>query len=179
MQRKLHLYLTTRNDGKFLWLVYSTHRKKTQLERCSTPLQSSTTSRSMMFYLKDLISQTTWYLVTFSSRGHCIGDVEQMFHNFKVKIDHRDYLRFLWHPENDLDLPLKQYRMTVHVFGNRPSPAVATYGIRRCVAHSDPDVIEFVSNRIYVNDGLLSCPSEEVAADLMKRTQQALKKGDD
>lgn len=92
-------------------------------------------------------------------------------------IDHRDYLRFLWHPENNLDLPLKEYRMTVHVFGNRPSPAVATYRIRRCVAHSDPDVIDFVSNNFYFDDGLLSCPSEEVAADLMKRTQQALKEG--
>lgn len=106
-----------------------------------------------------------------------IGDVEEMFYNFKVKIDHRDHLRFLWHPENNLDLPLKEYRMAVHVFGNRPSPAVATYGIRRCVAHSDPDVIDFVSNNFYVDDGLLSCPSEEVAADLMKRTQQALKEG--
>lgn len=94
-----------------------------------------------------------------------IGDVEEMFCNFKVKIDHRDHLRFLWHPENNLDLPLKEYRMAVHVFGNRPSPAVATYGIRRCVAHSDPDVIDFVSNNFYVDDGLLSCPSEEVAAD--------------
>lgn len=61
--------------------------------------------------------------------------------------------------------------MTVHVFGNCPSPAVATYGIHRCVAHSDPDVIDLVSNNFYVDDGLLSCPSEEVAADLMKRTQ--------
>lgn len=65
--------------------------------------------------------------------------------------------------------------MKVHVFENCPSPAVATYGIHRCVAHSDPDVIDLVSNNFYVDDGLLSCPSEEVAADLMKRTQQALK----
>lgn len=59
MQRKLHLYLTTRNDGTFLCLMYTTHRKRTQLEWCSTPLQSSATSRSMMFYLKDLTSLTT------------------------------------------------------------------------------------------------------------------------
>lgn len=101
-----------------------------------------------------------------------IGDVEQVFHNFKVKINHRDYLRFLWHPENNLDLPLKEYRMTVHVFGNHPFTAVATHGIRRCVAHSDPDVIDFVSNNFYVDGGLLSCPSEEVAADLMKRNSR-------
>lgn len=69
--------------------------------------------------------------------------------------------------------------MTVHVFGNRPSPALATYGLRRCVALSDPDVIDFVSNNFSVNDGLLSCPSEEIAADLMKRSQLASKEGDD
>lgn len=89
-----------------------------------------------------------------------IGDVKQMFHNFKVKIDHQDFLRFLWHPENNFDLPLKEYRMTVHVVGNRPSPAVATYWLRRCVAHSDPDVIDFVSNNFYVDERLLSCPRE-------------------
>lgn len=105
------------------------------------------------------------------------GDVEQMFHNFKVKTDHRDYLKFLWHPENDLDLPLKEYRMTVHVFGNRPSPSVATYGLRRSAAHSEPDVIDFISRDLYVDDGLLSCPSEESAVDLMKRTQLALREG--
>ncbi|XP_069108972.1 uncharacterized protein [Argopecten irradians] len=105
------------------------------------------------------------------------GDVEQMFHNFKVRIDHRDYLRFLWHPENNLDLPLKEYRMTVHVFGNRPSPAVATYGLRRSVAHSDSDVIDFVTRDFYVDDGLLSCPTEDAAVDLMQRTQLALKEG--
>ena len=69
-----------------------------------------------------------------------VEDDEQMFH-FKVKVDHRDDLRFLWHPENDLNQHLKECRMTVHVFGNRPSPAVATYELRRSIACSDPDVI--------------------------------------
>lgn len=45
-----------------------------------------------------------------------IGDVEQMFYTFKVKIDHRDYLRFLWHPKNNLDLPLKEYSTGVFMF---------------------------------------------------------------
>ena len=33
-------------------------------------------------------------------------DVEQMFYNFKVDEDHRDYLRFIWHKDNDLSKPL-------------------------------------------------------------------------
>ena len=60
-----------------------------------------------------------------------IADVQQMFHCFVVREDHRDYLRFLWHRDNDSSKDLIEYRMKVHVFGNSPSPAVATYGLRQ------------------------------------------------
>ncbi|KAK3088641.1 hypothetical protein FSP39_021780 [Pinctada imbricata] len=105
------------------------------------------------------------------------ADVEQMFHNFRVREDHRDYLRFLWHPMNDLNLPLEEFRMTVHVFGNRPSPAIATYGLRRSVDDADDDVKDFVNNDFYVDDALRSCPDVETAVDLMRRTQTALQDG--
>lgn len=59
-----------------------------------------------------------------------MSDIQQMFHCFKVR-DHRNYLRFFWYLDNDLQKQLVEYRMCVHVFGNNPSPAVATYGIRR------------------------------------------------
>ncbi len=49
--------------------------------------------------------------------------IQQMFHCFTVKEDHRDYLRFLWFFENDLDKDVIECRMKVHVFGNSPSPA--------------------------------------------------------
>jgi hypothetical protein len=56
-----------------------------------------------------------------------------MFYRFFVKPEHRDYLRFFWFQDNNPDLPMIEYRMTVPVFGNRPSPAVATYGLREAV----------------------------------------------
>jgi hypothetical protein len=46
--------------------------------------------------------------------------------------------------------------MAVHVFGNTPSPAVSTYGLRKTVEHSDADVKDFVDNNFYVDDGLVS-----------------------
>ena len=49
-------------------------------------------------------------------------DVEQMFHSFHVDTDHRDYLRFLWFKDNDPSQEVIDYRMTVHLFGNSPSP---------------------------------------------------------
>lgn len=102
------------------------------------------------------------------------ADIQQMFYAFKVKEDHRDYMRFLWHKNNDIDEDLMEFRMKVHVFGNTTSPAVATYALRRTVQDSDPDVKEFVNKQFYVDDGLLSTDSIDQAVDLLKRTQHDL-----
>lgn len=66
--------------------------------------------------------------------------------------------------------------MCVHVFGNSPSPAVATYGLRRTAENAEStygsDARSFVERNFYVDDGLISLRSSQVS--LMKRTQQAL-----
>lgn len=105
------------------------------------------------------------------------ADVEQMFHNFRVDEPDRNYLRFLWHQENDFEKPLDEFRMRVHIFGNSPSPTVATYGLHRSVIDADSDVQDFVFHNFYVDDGLVSCKSEDQAVSLMKRTQRALMDG--
>lgn len=65
--------------------------------------------------------------------------------------------------------------MCAHVFGNSPSPTIATYGLRKTVKISKEsygdDVTHFVCNDFYVDDGL---PKSDMAIDLMKRTQSAL-----
>ncbi|XP_056016958.1 uncharacterized protein LOC130053620 [Ostrea edulis] len=107
-----------------------------------------------------------------------MADIQQMFHCFKVKEDHRNYLRFLWYEDNNPQKELVDYRMCVHVFGNSPSPAVATYGLRRTAQNAETtfghDVRSFVEHNFYVDDGLVSLPSVKQAVSLMKRTQQAL-----
>lgn len=60
-----------------------------------------------------------------------VGDIHHMLHCFKVTEEHLRYLRFLWHEDSDVDRDLKEYCMHVHIFGNRPSPAVATYGLKK------------------------------------------------
>lgn len=50
------------------------------------------------------------------------GDIEQMFHSFKIREGHRNFVRFIWFQDNDPTLPLTEYRMCVHLFGNSPSP---------------------------------------------------------
>lgn len=126
----------------------------------------------------DLSNSVLGVLLRFRENAVAItADVEQMFHNFRVDESDRNYLRFLWHQGNDFEMPLEEFRMRVHVFGNSPSPTVATYGLRRSVIDAEPDVKNFVFHNFYVDDGLTSCDTEEKAVSLMKRTQRALMKG--
>ncbi|XP_052772671.1 uncharacterized protein LOC128211694 [Mya arenaria] len=71
--------------------------------------------------------------------------------------------------------------MCVHVFGNSPSPAIATYGLHKSVLMVEDtygsDVANFVLQDFYVDDGLVSLQTPQEAIDLMKRTQQALDTG--
>ena len=105
------------------------------------------------------------------------ADVEQMFHNFKVKENHRNFLKFFWYRNNNPDLDFIEYRMTVHVFGNTPSPAIASYGLCKSVEHSTHDVRGFVNRNFYVDDGLVSTPDAGSAAELISKTKFALSEG--
>ena len=96
-------------------------------------------------------------------------DIEQMFHSFYVDPSHRDFLRFLGFKGNDPSKPIIKYQMNVHLFGNGPSPAVATYGLRRTAIDK-----KFISRNFYVDDGLTSLPSTQGATDLVKSVQATL-----
>ncbi|XP_021180355.2 uncharacterized protein LOC110369531 [Fundulus heteroclitus] len=106
------------------------------------------------------------------------ADIQQMFYCFLVREDCRDVLRFVWYKDNDTQKELVDYRMRVHVFGNSPSPAVATYGLRRAAQQGEAkygsDVRHFIDRDFYVDDALKSVPTVGDAIDLLKRTQRML-----
>ncbi|XP_023805499.1 uncharacterized protein LOC110017230 [Oryzias latipes] len=106
------------------------------------------------------------------------ADIQQMFYCFLVREDCRDVLRFVWHKDNNPEKDIVDYRMCVHVFGNSPSPAVATYGLRKAAEQGEAkygaDARHFVDRDFYVDDGLKSLPTEQEAIDLVKRTQEML-----
>ncbi|XP_056107180.1 uncharacterized protein LOC130085444 [Rhinichthys klamathensis goyatoka] len=103
---------------------------------------------------------------------------QQMFYCFTVCEEHRDFLRFLWFEDNDFTKPVTEYRMTVHVFGNSPSPAVAIYGLRRAAQEGQKehgqDAKQFVMRNFYVDDGLASFSTAVEAIDILKRTREML-----
>ncbi|XP_039456643.1 uncharacterized protein LOC120433805 [Oreochromis aureus] len=52
-------------------------------------------------------------------------DIERMFHQFHVKREDQDYLRFLWWENGNLETSPSVYRMKVHLFGAASSPGCA------------------------------------------------------
>ena len=106
------------------------------------------------------------------------GDVEAMFHNFLLKPEHRDYLRYFWFKDNDSSKEICQYRARVHVFGNCSSPAIATFGLRYAAnSEQTPSHVQnFVSNQFYVDDGMSCADTVDEAVRVLSDTRKALSK---
>ena len=170
---------TPTNDCWYLPLFGVYHpRKPDQIRGVfdSSAVYEGVSLNSTLMSGPDLTNNLLGILLRFrKDKVAVMADVEQMFYQFYVREDHRDYLRFFWYKDNEFDSPLIEYRMRVHVFGNSPSPSIATYGLRKTVANADEDVKAFVSDDFYVDDALTSLPTSSEAVDLMLRTQASLK----
>lgn len=90
-----------------------------------------------------------------------------MFYNFLVAPQHRDYLRFLWVDES---MNIKDYRMTVHLFGAKSSPGVATFGLRKIA--TSPEAARFLKDDFYVDDGVTSVTTTDQAKQLITITTE-------
>ena len=77
---------------------------------------------------------------------------------------------------NDLEVEDVEYRMRVHVFGNSPSPAVAMYGLRKDALEGERDhggeARHSVKRNFYVDDSLISLPTEKEAITLLHHAQE-------
>lgn len=145
----------------------------------SSAQYSGISLNSVLLSGPDLNNSLIGVLLRFRKEAVAImADIQQMFHCFMVREDHRNYLRFLWHKENNVNKEVIDYRMKVHVFGNSPSPAVAVYGMRRAIQAGEQDygsdTVKFVTRHFYVDDGLISVPSPAEAISLLQRTQASL-----
>ena len=58
------------------------------------------------------------------------ADIEQMFHQVRVRPPDQNALRFLWR-ENLSEEP-RDCVMNVHLFGKNDSPCISNYALRKC-----------------------------------------------
>lgn len=110
-----------------------------------------------------------------------MADVESMFYQVKVPEEDEDLLRFLWWPNGNLNVPVEEFRMTVHLFGATSSPSCASYALRRTAEDrkdiSAPKVVETVLCNFYVDDCLKSITTEQEAVDLIKNVRDLCAEG--
>ncbi|XP_013873851.1 uncharacterized protein LOC106524553, partial [Austrofundulus limnaeus] len=129
----------------------------------------------------DMINSLVGVLCRFRRENVAIiCDIERMFHQFFVCPEMRNYLRFLWWPDGQLDVEPKEYRMAVHLFGAGSSPGCANFGLKYLAQQhkSDyPKASDFVERSFYVDDGLTSVPSVKEAQELINETQALCKLG--
>lgn len=108
-------------------------------------------------------------------------DIEGMFHQVGVNKEHRNLLRFLWWEDGDIEKPLVEYRMTVHLFGAVSSPGCSNFALKTAADDFEDEcgqeASEFVRNDFYVDDGVKSVPSVEHAINLIKNTKTLCMKG--
>ena len=126
----------------------------------------------------DWMNNLTGVLMRFCKENIAVMcDIEEMFHSFYVDPPHRDFLRFPCFEGNDPSKPIIEYGMNVHLFGNGPSPAVATYGLRRTAIDSEvygEEAKKFICRNFYVDDGLTLLSSTQGATALVKSAQATL-----
>lgn len=129
----------------------------------------------------DLINSLIGVLCRFRKEDIAIiCDVERMFHQFLVTPESRDYLRFLWWENGDLEKEPQEYRMTVHLFGASSSPGCANFGLKYLAQlHENdfPSAASFIKKNFYVDDGLTSVATVKEAKELILDTQDICRRG--
>ncbi len=108
----------------------------------------------------DLINSLHGILIRF--RQHPIAlmcDIEKMYHQFHVDESDRDFLRFFWWKDGNINQPIYEFRMKVHLFGAASSSGCANYGLKHLATENSelyPLGSQFVLKNFYVDDGVIS-----------------------
>lgn len=110
-----------------------------------------------------------------------MGDIESMFYQVKVPTIQRDFLRFLWWPNEDLSGDPQEYRMTVHLFGAISSPSVANFVLKHVANEAEavygPTVADVIKRNFYVDDCLRSLFNEQQTINQIKDVTSACASG--
>eukprot|EP00057_Strongylocentrotus_purpuratus_P017851 XP_011672325.1 PREDICTED: uncharacterized protein LOC105442158 [Strongylocentrotus purpuratus] len=161
--------------------VYHPMKKKMRIVFDCSAKYGGTCLNDHLLKGPDMINSLVGVLCRF--RKHNVAvlcDVEKMFFPFRVAEDDRDFLRFLWFQDNDINKEPVDYRMNVHLFGAASSPGCANYGLKYLARHCSnefPLASRFVERSFYVDDGLVSVSSEEEAIQLANEARQLCSKG--
>ena len=103
-----------------------------------------------------------------------VADIKEMFHQVKVPENASDSLRFLWKEDLQQPGPAEVYKMQVHIFGARDSPACVNYALRQSAANADDVSREVILHNFYVDDMLAATDDTASAISLARSVSEVL-----
>ena len=110
-----------------------------------------------------------------------MADIEAMFHQVRITPNDYDALRYLWWPNNDLNVKPDEYQMLVHLFGATSSPSYANFALRKTADDNandfDPSISDIVKKKFYVDDCLKSVPDDQEGVKVAKKLPELLSRG--
>ena len=110
-----------------------------------------------------------------------MADIEQMFYRVLVPKEERNFMRFLWYSNGELDKDPIEYRMGVHSFGLVSSPACAVTALRMTAEDNrdkyDATILDCIYKHTYIDDLLVSCESVEKAKKITTEFSELCSKG--
>ncbi|XP_030836004.1 uncharacterized protein LOC115921870 [Strongylocentrotus purpuratus] len=172
-----------REDGKMWFIphhgVYHPQKQKIRVVYdCAASFKGKSLNDNLL-QGPDLTNSLVGVLTRFrQDRIAVMADIEAMFSQVKLLKEEKDLHRFLWWPDGNVAQPIEEYRMTVHVFGARSSPACANYALKRTAEDFAEDkVAHIIKRNFYVDDCLYSSSTVQEAAELSEGLQEACKKG--
>nr|XP_055045825.1 uncharacterized protein LOC129431793 [Misgurnus anguillicaudatus] len=124
----------------------------------------------------DLINSLHGILIRF--RQHPIAlmcDIEKMYHQFHVDETDRDFLRFLWWKDGNINQPACEFRMKVHLFGAASSSGCANYGLKHLATENSqlyPLGSQFILKNFYVDDGVISVEDADQAIKIANEARK-------
>ena len=108
-------------------------------------------------------------------------DIEAMFHQVRITPNNNDALRYLWWPNNDLNVKPDEYQMSVHLFGATSSPNCANFALRKTADDNandfDPSISDMVKKNFHVDDCLKSVPDDQEGVKVGKKLPKLLSRG--
>ena len=100
------------------------------------------------------------------------GDLECMYYQVRVPESQRKFLRFLFWPDGDINLPPVDHEMCVHVFGAVSSMGCVNYALRQTADDNEeeygPEAANTLKNEFYVDDMAKSEANDQDAINLIQ-----------
>ena len=175
-----------RDDGKVWYIphhgVYHPQKRKIRVVFNCAAKFKGTSLNDKLLQGPDLTNSLVGVLLRFRLEPVALmADIESMFYQVRVRKEHCDLLRFLWWPDGNIEAPLREYKMVVHLFGAASSPSCANYALQRTADDFgdgfDAQTVKTVKENFYVDDMLKSVKCEDEAVKLVRQMRRLMEKG--